>query len=109
MPLGLYLLQRLSALVMAPLVLVHLGVIIYAVRSGLDAEALLGRTRGSVAWGLVYGSFVLAVSIHAAIGLRTVLHEWLQLKGPPLAGVTWALGLGLLFLGFRAVFAVTLA
>ena len=109
MPLGLYLLQRLSALVMAPLVLVHLGVIIYAVRSGLDAEALLGRTRGSVAWGLVYGSFVLAVSIHAAIGLRTVLHEWLQLKGPPLAAVTWALGLGLLFLGFRAVFAVTLA
>ncbi len=109
MPLRLYLLQRLSALVMAPLVLVHLGVIIYAVRSGLDAETLLGRTRGSVAWGLVYGSFVLAVSIHAAIGLRTVLHEWLQLKGPPLAAVTWALGLGLLFLGFRAVFAVTLA
>ena len=109
MPLGLYLLQRLSALVMAPLVLVHLGVIIYAVRSGLDAEALLGRTRGSVAWGLVYGSFVLAVSIHAAIGIRTVLHEWLRLRGPVLEALTWTLGLGLLVLGFRAVFAVTLA
>lgn len=109
MPLRLYLLQRLSALVMAPLVLVHLGVIIYAVRSGLDAEALLGRTRGSVVWGLVYGTFALAVSIHAAIGLRTVLHEWLRLKGTVLEAVTWVVGIGLLALGIRAVLAVTLA
>ncbi len=94
---------------MAPLVLVHLGVILYATRSGLDAESLLGRTRGSLLWGLIYGSFVVAVSIHAAIGLRTVLQEWLRIKGALLEGVAWGLGIGLLTLGLRAVFAVTLA
>ena len=32
-----YLAQRLSAAVMAPLVLIHLGVMIYAIQGGLDA------------------------------------------------------------------------
>ena len=39
----LFLLQRLSAAVMAPLVLIHLGLILYAVEHGLSAEAILGR------------------------------------------------------------------
>ncbi len=107
MPIRLYMLQRLSALVMAPLVLVHLAVIIIAVRSGLDAETLLGRTRGSLVWGLVYGTFVVAVSIHAAIGLRTVLDEWAHIRGKALDAAMWAIGLGLLGLGSRAVYAVT--
>ena len=33
----LYLLQRLSAMILAPFVLVHLGLVIYAVRGGLSA------------------------------------------------------------------------
>ena len=107
MPVRLYLVQRLSALIMAPLVLVHLVVMIYAVRSGLDAETLLARTRGSVAWTLVYGTFVLAVAIHAAIGLRTILNEWLRVKGLALELAMWAIGCTLLALGMRAVYAVT--
>jgi fumarate reductase subunit C len=107
MPVRLYLLQRLSALVMAPLVVVHLVVIIIAVRSGLDAESLLSRTRGSLVWALVYGSFVIAVSVHAAIGIRTVLSEWLRIRGILLEAAMWSMGCGLLALGLRAVYAVT--
>ncbi len=106
MPVRLYLLQRMSALIMAPLVLIHLGVILYAVRSGLDAETLLERTKGSWLWGGIYGSFVVAVAVHAAIGLRTVLHEWLRWQGLVLNLATWGIAISLLVLGFRAVFAV---
>lgn len=104
----LYMAQRISALVMAPFVLVHLGVMIYAIRGGLSAGEILGRTQGSVAWFLFYGLFVLAVSVHAAIGLRTILAEWAGIRGTALAAAAWAIGLGLLALGARSVWAVTL-
>ena len=45
--LWLYIAQRGSALVLAPLVLLHLGVILYAVSGGLTAAEILGRTRSS--------------------------------------------------------------
>jgi fumarate reductase subunit C len=76
---------------------------------GLTAADILGRTRGSIAWGLFYGLFVLAASMHGAIGLRTVASEWLSLKGRALDGVLWGAGLTLAVLGLRAVFAVVLA
>ena len=104
----LYLLQRLSAFVLAPLVLGHLAVMIYAVQGGLSAAEILGRTQGSIWWGAFYGLFVLAVSLHAAIGLRVIAAETLGLRGAALEVFTWAAGLGLLALGLRAVAAVTL-
>ena len=107
--LGLYLLQRLTALVMAPLVLGHIAVMIYAIQGGLTAGEILARTQGSLPWFLFYGSFVVAVAIHAAIGLRVIAHEWLGLKGTALATLGWATGLGLFALGARAVWAVTFA
>lgn len=104
----LYLLQRLSALVMAPLVLGHIAVMIYAVQNGLSAAEILGRTRGSVWWGTFYGLFVAAVSIHAAIGLRVVAFETLKVPERWLAPLTWAIGIALAVLGARAVIAVVL-
>ena len=86
----LYLLQRLSAMVMAPLVLVHIAVMIYAVQDGLSATEILSRTQGSLLWALFYGSFVLAVSVHAAIGLRVIVFEVARLKGRALTVFTWA-------------------
>ena len=53
--LRLYMLQRVTALLMAPLVLGHLAVMIYAVQGGLTTAEILGRTQGSVAWFLFYG------------------------------------------------------
>lgn len=103
----LYMAQRITALLMAPLVLGHLALMIYAVQDGLSAEEILSRTQGSVVWFLYYGTFVVAVSIHAAIGIRTVLHEWLGLKGLWLITATLVIGLLLFLLGARAVWAVT--
>ena len=69
----LYVWQRLTAAIMAPLVLAHIVVIFYATRKGLSAADILARTRGSVVWASFYGAFVVAVAIHAAIGIRNVL------------------------------------
>jgi fumarate reductase subunit C len=104
--LRLYALQRLTALVMAPLVLVHLGLIIYAVRGGLTAGEILGRTQGSVGWALFYGLFVMAAATHAPIGLRNVLHEWTGLARRTIDLAMLACGALLLALGLRAVVAV---
>ena len=52
--LRLYLLQRITALIMAPLVIGHIIVMIIAVQDGLSAEEILGRTQGSVRWALFY-------------------------------------------------------
>lgn len=106
---GLYMAQRLTALLMAPLVLGHLVVMIYAIQGGLTAEEILGRTQGSVAWFLFYGLFVVAVSIHGAIGARTIAMEWGGARGTVLEVIMWATGFGLLALGARAVWAVTFA
>lgn len=106
---ALFLAQRASALVLAPLVLVHLGLAIYAIHGGLTAAEILGRTQGSLGWSLFYGLFVVAAAVHAPIGLRNVLREWLGWKGVGV-GVNVALaafGVLLLVLGFRAVSAVT--
>ena len=104
----LYLAQRLTAMVMAPLVIGHIAAMIYAVQGGLDAAEILSRTQGSVLWGSFYGVFVVAVSIHAAIGLRVVVHEHLKLAGRALDTFTLVIGLALLALGGRAVIAVVL-
>ncbi len=102
----LYVWQRLTAVLMVPLIAVHLIVIIYATNRGLSAADILGRTRGSVAWGLYYSLFVVAASIHGAIGVRGVAREWLGMREPALDRLMWVFGLVLLVLGLRAVFAV---
>lgn len=107
--LRLYLAQRLSALVMAPLALGHVAVMVYAVEGGLSAAEILGRTQGSAFWFAFYGLFVLAASVHAAIGLRVVAHEWFGLRGFALSAIGWGVGLFLLALGAHAVWAVTWA
>ena len=73
----LWLAQRASAALLAICVVVHLATIVYAVQGGLSAAEILARTRGNAAWFAFYSVFVLAVSVHAPIGLRAVLGEWL--------------------------------
>jgi fumarate reductase subunit C len=102
----LYLLQRLSAMIMAPLVILHLGVMILAIQGGLDSAEILSRTRGSLLWGSVYGLYVFSVSIHAAIGVRVVLFEWLRIRDGWLNFLSWLLFIVLFLMGARAVFAV---
>ena len=98
--------QRASAMVLAVCVLVHLATIIYAVRGGLSAAEILGRTRGSFVWATFYAVFVLAVTVHAAIGLRSTLLEWIGLRGKVLSALVHLIALLIAILGLRAVWAV---
>jgi len=98
--------QRATAVVLAVCVLVHLVTMIYAVRNGLSAAEILGRTRGSVAWGTFYSVFVITAAIHGAIGLRTVAAEWLRWRGESAELATTIVGFALTIAGLRAVAAV---
>ena len=98
--------QRLSAAVLALCVVVHLVTIIYAVQGGLSAGEILARTRGNVGWAAFYALFVIAVAIHAPIGLRSVLMEWANWRGRSRDGVLVIFSALLLMMGMRAVWAV---
>ena len=98
--------QRASAAVLAVCVLVHLATLIYAVKHGLSAAEILGRTRGNAAWAAFYALFVAAVAVHAPIGLRNFLAETFGWRGAGLNLVVMALALALAGWGLRAVYAV---
>lgn len=104
----LYILQRVSALMLVPLVFTHLALMIYAVQGGLSAEEILSRTRGNDFWMLFYTVFVVVVAVHAAIGVRVIAHEMLKLSGSMLLLLSWLLFFLLLAAGLFAVYAVTL-
>jgi fumarate reductase subunit C len=103
---ALWVAQRATAVVLAACVLVHLVTIVYAVRNGLGAAEILGRTRGSLGWGIFYSVFVVAAAVHGSIGLRSVASEWLGVRGDALEFGMTAAGVALTVLGLRAVYAV---
>jgi len=97
--------QRVTAMILAFCVVVHLATIILAVRGGLTAAEILARTQGSMAWGAFYSTFVVAVAIHGGIGLRTIGIEWLGM-GRAAGWVAALVSASLVALGLRAVVAV---
>jgi fumarate reductase subunit C len=103
---ALWIAQRATAAVLAVCVAVHLVTIVYAVRGGLTAAEIFSRTRGSVSWLAFYTIFVLAVAVHAPIGLRSVLAEWLGWRGWSREAFVLAFGIVLASMGMRAVLAV---
>ncbi|HYL91479.1 MAG TPA: succinate dehydrogenase [Burkholderiales bacterium] len=103
---ALWIAQRASAALLALCVTVHLATIVYAVRGGLTAAEIFARTRGNVAWLAFYTVFVLAVAVHAPIGLRPVMTEWLGWRGKSRELLLLAFGLLLAWMGMRAVLAV---
>ena len=102
----LWIAQRASAAVLALCVLVHLATIVYAVRGGLTGAEILARTRGNAAWFAFYSLFVLAVTVHAPIGLRAVLGEWLGWRGRSRDATLLLFAMLLAWMGMRAVLAV---
>jgi fumarate reductase subunit C len=103
---ALWIAQRASAALLAVCVVVHLITIVYAVRGGLSAAEILERTRGSVAWFAFYSIFVLAVTVHAPIGLRSVLAEWLGWRGRSRDFALLVFAAFLAWAGMRAVVGV---
>ena len=103
---ALWLAQRATAAVLAICVVVHLATIIYAVQGGLSGAEILGRTRGNTGWLAFYTVFVVAAAIHAPIGLRAVLDEWLHWRGASREVFLILFAATLLLMGMRAVLAV---
>ena len=103
---ALWIAQRVSAAILALCVTVHLITIVYAVRGGLTAAEIFARTRGSVGWLAFYSIFVIAVAVHAPIGLRPVLGEWLGWRGQSRELFVLAFGVILAWMGMRAVLGV---
>jgi fumarate reductase subunit C len=79
--LWLYVAQRLSAMVLAPLVIIHIATMVYAIRDGLTAAEILG--------------------------LRAILREMTAWRSKSLDVAAGAFCLTILVLGLRAVEAVT--
>ncbi len=98
--------QRLSGAFLALCVAVHLATVIYAVRGGLSAAEIVGRVSGNVLWLVFYSLFVLAVALHAPIGIRTILNEVTDLSPKATHAVMAVVSLAILVMGFRAVIAL---
>ena len=94
----LWVVQRITAMILALAVLVHLITIVTAVRGGLSAREILSRTQVSEVWFIFYVLFALAAGLHGAIGLRNIAGETLGWRGRGL-DFCW-LGLGLLTAAF---------
>jgi fumarate reductase subunit C len=106
---ALFIAQRATAAVLAFAVTIHLATIVYAVRGGLTAAEILGRTRHNGWFLALYALFVLAVAIHAPIGLRNIAREWTAWRGRALDVALAAFALLLVALGLTAVLALYLA
>lgn len=103
---ALWIAQRTSAAILALCVTVHLVTIVYAVRGGLTAAEIFARTRGSIGWLAFYSIFVISAAVHAPIGLRPVLGEWLKWRGNSREVFVLAFGLAIAWMGMRAVLTV---
>ena len=99
----LWLLQRISAVILAIMVFVHLGTIIYAVRGGLTAAEIIDRVGGHIGWALFYGGFVAALAVHAPIGLRAILAEMTALPRKRIDLLCFLAAVLIAYLGYRVV------
>ncbi len=95
--------QRISAMILGICVAVHLIIIFYAIRGGLTAQEILGRTQGNVSFALFYEIFVLACFVHAPIGVANILQEIFP-KGRLAVPLSLVLAILILLLGSAAVF-----
>lgn len=102
----LFVAQRISAAVLAPLALAHLALILFAVQGGLTAEEILSRTRGNIPWALYYLLFVCAAAVHAPLGARNILREWTGLNWTAIDGLAVLLFALIMMFGIAAVLAV---
>lgn len=102
----LWIAQRASAAVLALCVTVHLVTVTYAIRGGLSAVEIFARTKGSVGWLAFYTLFVVAVTVHVPIGLRSALGEWLGWRSRSRDALLAAFALALGAFGMRAVLGV---
>jgi fumarate reductase subunit C len=98
--------QRISAMVLAVCVVLHLAGMVWAVRGGLSAAEILARTQGNSLVAAFYAVFVLACAVHVPIGLVSIAREWWGWSPTAATGFARAVTAALLVLGLRAVWGV---
>ena len=99
----LFIAQRASAAILAPLIIIHLATMIYAVQGGLSAKEIVDRTEGSFIWGTIYGLFVAMVAVHAPIGMRSIIREITPWRGKSLDWAAVFFFVLIAVLGIRAI------
>ena len=97
--------QRISAMVLGLCVAIHLFIMFYAIRGGLTAGEILGRTQGNWFFAIFYEVFVFACFVHAPIGLANILRENFP-RSPGVRVLPWVLATLILGLGTTAVIGV---
>jgi fumarate reductase subunit C len=97
--------QRISAMVLGLCVAIHLFIMFYAIRGGLTAGEILGRTQGNWLFAIFYEVFVLACFVHAPIGLANILRENFP-RSNGLSALPWVLATLIMVLGTTAVIGV---
>lgn len=98
--------QRISAMVLTIFVVVHLAIMIIAIRDGLTAAEILSRTQGSIFFGIFYALFVLACAVHVPIGVAKILEEWLSLSAASASLISKLLAAVIVTMGLTAVWGV---
>jgi fumarate reductase subunit C len=98
--------QRVSAMVLALCVVLHLAGMVWAVRGGLSAAEILARTQGNGWFAAFYAVFVLACAVHVPIGLVAIAREWWRWSPAAARGFARTVTAALLLLGLRAVWGV---
>jgi fumarate reductase subunit C len=98
--------QRVSAMVLAACVVLHLAGMVWAVRGGLSAAEILARTQGNALFAVFYALFVLACAVHVPIGLISIAREWWRWSPGAATWFARAVTAALVVLGLRAVWGV---
>ena len=99
----LWLAQRVSAMVLALCIIIHLVTIIGAVQGGLSAAEIIDRVAGSGGWSAFYAVFVAAIVVHAPLGLRAILSEMTKLSRARVDLLCFIAATLIAVLGFRVV------
>ena len=99
-------LQRVSAMVLALCVSVHLVTMILVVHGGLRAADVLARLHGNAVWAAFYALFVFAAAVHVSVGLRRIAEEWLRWHARAAYVASVVVAIALAFAGWRAVYAL---
>jgi fumarate reductase subunit C len=98
--------QRISAMVLTLFVVVHLVIMMIAIRDGLTAAEILSRTKGNIGFGLFYALFVVACAVHVPIGLAKIIDEWTPLSAVSAAVLSKLFAVVIVVMGFTAVWGV---
>lgn len=98
--------QRISAMVLAVFVVVHLVIMVYAMKGGLTAAEILSRTQGNWFFGVFYAAFVIACAVHVPIGVAKIGKEWGSMSAVSARLLSRFLVVVILVMGFAAVWGV---